>query len=89
LTRPSQRTHGRRRKVLTLPSGTRTIHFSPKAHKGAHCSRCGAVLHGVVTGTAAMAKSSRVPSRPFAGVLCGNCLASEVRRVARESGSMD
>jgi ribosomal protein L34E len=44
----------------------------------------------VVTGRpVGVAKSSRVPSRPFAGVLCGNCLASEIRRVARASGSID
>ncbi|TMH96009.1 50S ribosomal protein L34e [Candidatus Bathyarchaeota archaeon] len=90
MTRPSQRTGGRRKKVLTLPSGIRSIHFEAKAHKSAHCSRCGEELHGVVTGRpVGVAKSSRVPSRPFGGVLCGNCLAFEIRRVARASGSID
>ncbi|TMI30886.1 50S ribosomal protein L34e [Candidatus Bathyarchaeota archaeon] len=90
MTRPSQRTSGRRKKVLTLPSGVRAIHFEAKAHRTPQCSRCGAELHGVVTGRpVGVAKSSRVPSRLFAGVLCGNCLASEIRRVARASGSMD
>ncbi|TMI50531.1 50S ribosomal protein L34e [Candidatus Bathyarchaeota archaeon] len=89
MTRPSQRTSGRRKKVLTLPSGVRTIHFEAKAHRTAQCSRCGAELHGVVTGRpVGVAKSSRVPSRPFGGVLCGNCVASEIRRVARALGSI-
>lgn len=84
MTKPSQKTHGRRKLRVTLPSGRRTFHFQPRAHGKATCMRCGSELHGVPTNKPQnQARSSRAPSRPYAGILCPNCLSSEVRSLVR------
>jgi large subunit ribosomal protein L34e len=90
MTKPSQRTHGRRRKAVTLPSGRRTLHFLPRAHSKPTCSRCGSVLQGVISSRGSpSAASLRVPNRPFAGVLCHKCLSSEIRSRAHPTGTSD
>ncbi len=88
MTNPHQRTHGRRRLAVRLPSGRRTLHFEPRAHAHGECARCGRELHGVpTTKPQNYARSSRSPSRPFAGVLCPNCLSAEVRNIVRATGT--
>jgi large subunit ribosomal protein L34e len=84
MTRPSQKTHGRRKLPVRLPSGHRTFHFEPKTSAVAQCARCGKELHGVpTTRPQSFARSSRAPSRQYGGVLCSNCLAAEIRALVR------
>ncbi len=84
MTKPSQKTHGRRKLAVRLPSGERTFHFEPRASAPAQCARCGKELHGVpTTRVKSFARSSRAPSRQYGGVLCPNCLASEIRALVR------
>jgi large subunit ribosomal protein L34e len=88
MTNPHQRTHGRRRLPVRLPSGRRTLHFEPRAPAKAQCSRCGKELHGVPTfKPLRYSRSARAPSRPFGGVLCPNCLSTEVRALVRSSSA--
>jgi len=88
MTKPSQKTHGRRKLAVSLPSGRRTLHFEPRAPSKAQCARCGRELHGVPTAKPqAYARSSRAPGRPYGGVLCPNCLSAEIRSLVRASGT--
>ncbi|TMI24997.1 50S ribosomal protein L34e [Candidatus Bathyarchaeota archaeon] len=87
MTKPSQRGHRRRHVKVRLPSGKRTLHFQPRAHSRPTCSRCGAQLHGVISKRAGLPASSRRPTRPYAGVLCGNCLTSEIRQLVRSAST--
>ncbi|MFA4946538.1 MAG: 50S ribosomal protein L34e [Candidatus Micrarchaeia archaeon] len=51
------------------------------------CALCSRVLHGVPNRRPAelkkLARSSRAPTRPFAGVLCGACVAVIYKEKAR------
>ena len=89
MTKPSQRTHGRRKLKLRLPSGKRTFHFEPRASAKAQCARCGKELHGVpTTKPQNYARSSRAPGRAWGGVLCPSCLSTEIRGLVRAAGNV-
>jgi len=82
--KPSQKSRSLRRIKLRLPGGKPTLHFSPKAGGKPTCSICGTELHGVVSSrTGSKASTFRVPTRPYAGVLCHSCLSSQIRQLAR------
>jgi ribosomal protein L34E len=84
MVRPSLRV-AKSRKVRT-PSKTQIRRINKKTKK-AHCSHCGAVLHGVVFGHQSKvrktSKSERLPSRIHAGHLCSRCLKSGIKAKAR------
>ncbi|MEM2918398.1 MAG: 50S ribosomal protein L34e [Candidatus Altiarchaeota archaeon] len=73
-------------KVKT-PSGKLVIREKKKKPKRAHCGRCGKQLGGVESKSVAemrkLAKSKKIPTRPYAGVLCNNCLESLLRYKVR------
>lgn len=64
------------------PAGRVASIYKGARGKPARCGICGAILGGVkATGRAA--KSERVPSRPFAGNVCGACVRDMVKAKAR------
>lgn len=56
----------------------------PERH---HCGRCGRPLGGAASGTPSqvtkLSKTKKVPERPYAGVLCVNCLGDLLRYKVR------
>ncbi len=58
-----------------------------KRTKQAHCSECGAVLHGVAFGPQSrvrkLPKSQRLPSRVNAGYLCPECVKKSIKAKVR------
>lgn len=58
-----------------------------KKPKKAHCGRCGKVLSGVESKIPSkirkLAKTKKVPERPYAGILCANCLEELLRYKVR------
>ncbi|NPD87164.1 MAG: hypothetical protein HGN29_00475 [Asgard group archaeon] len=84
MVRPSLRV-AKTRKVRT-PSQTKIRRINKKTKK-AHCSQCGADLHGVVFGHQSKvrktSKSERLPTRVHAGYMCSRCLKSGIKAKAR------
>ncbi|MGA8905856.1 MAG: 50S ribosomal protein L34e [Candidatus Bathyarchaeia archaeon] len=73
-----------KRKTLQVPGGRSTIHYRRKKYSGGRCASCGLPLGGVPSSsTRGLTKSSRRPSRPFAGFLCHACLREKVRQGTR------
>jgi large subunit ribosomal protein L34e len=79
------RTYARKR--VRTPGGKNVLRHTLRKPKKAHCSACGKVLSGVARGRPAalhkLSKSQRVPSRPFAGMLCSACSRDMHIRKAR------
>lgn len=84
MVKPSLRV-AKTRKVRT-PSQTKLRKINKKTKK-AHCSQCGAVLHGVAFGHQSKvrkaSKSKRLPTRVHAGYMCSRCLKSGIKAKAR------
>jgi len=64
------------------PSGRVVSVYKGGRAKPAKCGACGALLGGIKSARRA-SKSERVPSRPFAGQLCGACVRGLVKAKAR------
>ncbi len=84
---PSKRTRSTKKVKVRTPGGKTTTHYRGEKTKDATCGRCQKPLSGVATDTAtkmkSMAKSSKVPARPYAGILCPQCLDTLIRYVTR------
>ena len=87
MVRPSMRTRSRRKVKLTTPGGRAVTHFRRKKAGKATCGRCGRPLQGVASGSPTeirgLSRSSRIPAKPYAGVLCPGCLDALLRYVTR------
>jgi large subunit ribosomal protein L34e len=83
----SQRTRSTKKVKVRTPGARVTTHFRGERASKAQCGRCGQNLSGVATGRSTYVGSlpagSRVPARPYAGILCPNCLDELVRYVTR------
>jgi large subunit ribosomal protein L34e len=81
------RTRSRKRVKVTTPGGRRVVHFKKEKAGRVPCGRCGKQLGGVPnlnpSEIGSVSPSGRVPNRPYAGVLCGECSSSLVRYVTR------
>lgn len=79
------RTYARKRVVT--PGGRNVLRHTLRKPKKAHCAETGEVLHGVARGRPAqvkkLAKSERVPSRPFAGQLSSTAMRRRLITRAR------
>ncbi len=76
------------RQVKKKLSGKKVrIHYRPRKPSPATCSGCGHVLAGVPRATASVMqkipRSQRSPNRPYAGVLCMNCLKEKLLNEVR------
>ncbi len=71
-----------RRVYKRTPGSRGVVHYSKRKPKLGICYRCGDKLKGVKRERPykmiTMPKSSKRPSRPFAGVLCSNCMRREI-----------
>lgn len=61
-----------KKKHYTTPGGVSKIAYHNKKYAKQHCASCGAKLKGIPT-SKSVAKSARVPNRPYAGVYCSSC----------------
>ncbi len=84
---PSKRTRSVKKKKLRTPGGKRVTHYKAEKASKICCGKCKKPLSGVTTGSATemknTAKTKKVPSKPYAGVLCPKCLDSLMRYVTR------
>ena len=83
----SKRTRSVKKVKVRTPGGVTTTHFRGEKSGKPKCGLCGTTLSAVKSGTThelrSVPKSGRVPARPYAGVLCTNCLDSLIRYVTR------
>lgn len=81
------RTRTRKKVKVRTPGGKTTTHFKRKKPGKATCGRCkknlGGVPNKIPSENRALKSSQRTPSRPYAGVLCSNCLDNLVRYATR------
>ena len=84
---PSKRTRSRKKVKKKTPGARNVTHIRGEKAKKKACGRCGKQLSGVASDSSTkmknMSKSSKVPARPYAGVLCSNCLDGLLRYVTR------
>ena len=85
---PRYRSRSKRRKKIVTPSGISKIHYNKRNKKFSRCALCHQQLHGVprkdrIT-TSRLNKVKKRPDRIYGGVLCPNCLKSELKRNIRK-----
>ena len=77
------------RKRLRTPGGKNVLRHGLRPPKKAHCATCQAVLPGVARGRPGqlkkLSKSQKVPTRPFAGMLCSKCSRRAIIANIRET----
>jgi large subunit ribosomal protein L34e len=87
MVRRSLRTRSTKKVKVTTPGGRNVTHFRSEKPDRAICGRCGGQLSGVVLCSATESRntpaSSKAPARPYAGVLCSDCLDEMIRYVTR------
>jgi len=85
MVRPSKRRM--RRRERRSPTGKPVRIYKRGKPRRRVCALCAAVLHGVPKARPSelrkVARSGRAPTRLFAGVLCGNCVAVLVKEKTR------
>lgn len=64
------------------PAGRVSIQYKARRPAPSRCRLCGAILGGMKPSRRAC-KSEKVPSRVFAGQLCGACVSDVVKAKAR------
>ena len=79
---PRFRSKSKKRVATRTPMGRRSVRFKKGRTRAITCRLCEKQLGGVKN-VRASAKSERVPSRMFAGELCGSCVARLVSLKAR------
>ncbi|MDD5112303.1 MAG: hypothetical protein PHG85_07145 [Candidatus Altiarchaeota archaeon] len=87
MVRRSLRTRSRKKVSVRTPGGRRTVHIKKEKPGKPECGRCKKTLGGMPNlppaEIRAVAASERIPSRPYAGILCNQCLDDLVRYVTR------
>ncbi len=79
---PRLRSKSAKRVATRTPTGRRSLRFKAKRPSRLTCRLCGAQLGGVKN-ERGLAKSAKVPSRMFAGELCGRCTSGLISMKAR------
>ena len=78
MVKPMLRTRARKKVQVKTPGGRNVRHTKEGKPSKKTCGRCGINLAGVPSELTSimknMAKSEKVPSRPYAGVLCPACV---------------
>lgn len=84
---PRNRSRSKKKVKTRTPGGKTVTHYKGKKTGRKKCSRCSSELGGTPSRTKTvlrrMSKSERIPSRPYAGVLCDSCVDDLVRYVTR------
>lgn len=87
MVRPSLRSRSIRKSYRKTPGGKTVAHFEKKRCRGISCGRCGKYVQGTKgfsrVQISKLSKSEKIPTRPFAGVLCSNCTEDLMRYVTR------
>ncbi len=75
---PRYRSRSKKRRQVRTPGGKTVTHYKRKKPKRHHCGRCGKPLPGVPNYIPSemrkLNKSKKIPDRPYAGVLCNECV---------------
>jgi large subunit ribosomal protein L34e len=75
-----------RRVAKRTPGGRNVTHYEKRKPSAAHCSECGAKLHGVPRERPYrmqnMPKTAKRPERPYGGVLCSKCARQKIMEEA-------
>lgn len=77
----------KKKRSVRVPGGKSVVHTKRKKPRKHHCGRCGKELHGTPNAPASeirkLSRTEKVPERPYAGVLCSECLDRLVRYTTR------
>jgi large subunit ribosomal protein L34e len=88
MVKPAKRSRSIRNIRRKAPGGRNVLHFTEKKPKRAHCAECGSVLPGVPRQRPVrmqnLSKSSKRPERPYAGMLCSQCMRKAIVGQARQ-----
>jgi len=83
----SKRTRSVKKVKIRTPGGITTTHYRSGRAAKVRCGLCEKALPAVASGTPTqlkgMSASSKVPNRPYAGVLCSDCVDGLIRYVTR------
>lgn len=75
---PRYRSRSKKRRQVRIPGGKTVIRYKRKKPSRNHCGRCGKPLSGVPnyipSEMGKLGKSKKIPERPYAGVLCNECV---------------
>ncbi|MCI4410007.1 MAG: hypothetical protein QXX32_04930 [Thermofilum sp.] len=78
--RPALRSRTKKRKLVRTPGGRLSLHIIDKKHDYPRCAICGRPLHGIPKLTAREERRGvRMPSRPYGGYLCHECLQKALK----------
>jgi len=87
MVKPMLRSRSRKKVKKRVPGGRTVTHFREGKPKRKVCGRCGKQLSGVPSAVSSvmrnLAKSEKVPTRPYAGVLCPDCVERLVAYATR------
>lgn len=87
MVKPMLRSRSKKRVQRRTPGGKIVTHYKKEKPGKQKCGRCGKLLSGVPNAVPLdvrkMSKSERVPTRPYAGVLCPRCTEDLVRYSTR------
>ena len=83
-----ERSKGRRRVKVKVPSGRVVIRYEQRKPNVAKCARCGKPLHGVPrlipSKLRKLPKTKRRPERPYGGYLCSKCMKEVIKEKVRK-----
>jgi len=78
MVKPMLRTRSRKRIRKKVPGGSTVTHYKEAKPARKTCGRCAKQLSGVENDVTSvlrnLSKSQKVPTRPYAGVLCPDCV---------------
>lgn len=87
MVKPMLRSRSKKKVQRRTPGGRTVTHYKQKKTGKRQCGRCNKLLAGVPNTAPSkvreLSKSRRVPTRPYAGVLCAKCVEDLVRYITR------
>ncbi|MEA3255668.1 MAG: 50S ribosomal protein L34e [Candidatus Altiarchaeota archaeon] len=87
MVKPMLRSRSKKKVQRRTPGGKTVTHYKKKKPGKQHCGRCAKILTGVPNTIPSkvreLSKSKRVPTRPYAGVLCAKCVEDLIRYTTR------
>lgn len=86
MTKPRFKSKSWKEKKVRTPGNRLTVHHKKRMSSAARCANCGRKLSGVPRVRAEkmkrLAKTKKVPERPYGGNLCSSCMREVFRRKA-------
>jgi large subunit ribosomal protein L34e len=87
MVKPMLRTRSRKKVQTRIPGGDTVLRHKAEKHKVKMCARCSTNLSGVPSDVSSiirnLSKSEKLPNRPYAGVLCPQCVERLVAYTTR------